>query len=82
MAVTILAGWLVGSSWSRRRLVGFSLFLLSNALWIAWGWHDAAWALVALQAFLVVTNVRGLVKNEPDAAEEPEAERAPQAAPA
>ena len=63
MAVTIAAAWFVSSETNRRRLVGFVLFLVSNALWIAWGWHDAAWALVALQGFLVVTNVRGVVDN-------------------
>ena len=73
MAVTVLATWLVGSSQAGRRLWGFGLFLVSNALWIAWGWHDAAWALVVLQAFLVVMNVRGAKKNE----DEREAEAAP-----
>ena len=63
MAVTVAAGWLTASTRSRRRLAGFALFLVSNALWIAWGWSDAAWALVALQAFLVVTNIRGVVDN-------------------
>ena len=67
MAVTVVAGWLVGSRKRRRRRPGFALFLLSNALWVAWGWHAGAWALVALQGFLAVTNVRGLFKNEPDA---------------
>jgi len=62
-AVTVAAGWLVASEQARRRLWGFGLFLVSNALWIGWGWHDAAWALVALQAFLVVTNVRGVADN-------------------
>jgi hypothetical protein len=61
--VTVLAGWLVASDERRRRLWGFGLFLVSNGLWVAWGWHDAAWALVALQAFLVVTNVRGVADN-------------------
>ena len=67
MAVTVLATWLVGSSQAGRRLWGFGLFLVSNALWIAWGWHDAAWALVVLQAFLLVMNVRGARKNEHEA---------------
>ena len=68
-AVTVAAGWLVASEKAQRRLTGFGLFLVSNALWIAWGWHDAAWALVALQVFLVVTNVRGVADNrEPDGA--------------
>ena len=57
------AAWLTASTQKRRRLAGFGLFLVSNALWIAWGWSDAAWALVALQTFLVVTNIRGVVDN-------------------
>ena len=47
-AVTVVAAWLVASETTRRRLWGFLLFLVSNALWIAWGWHDAAWALYLL----------------------------------
>ncbi len=62
-AVTVVAAWLVASDSERRRLAGFGLFLVSNALWIAWGWHDAAWALVALQAVLVLTNIRGIADN-------------------
>lgn len=62
-AVTVAAGWLVASDESRRRLTGFGLFLISNVLWVAWGWHTAAWALVALQAFLVITNIRGVADN-------------------
>ena len=72
-AVTVAAGWLVPSESERKRLTGFRLFLVSNAQWIAWGWHDAAWALVALQVFLVVTNVRGVVDNRtPDREGSPE----------
>ncbi len=60
MAVTVAATYLVGAQEPGRREVGFGLFLLSNALWIAWGWHDAAWALVILQGFLIVMNLRGV----------------------
>ena len=67
MAITIVATWLVGSSQPQRRMWGFGLFLVSNALWVAWGWHDAAWALVILQVFLAVMNVRGAKKNEDEA---------------
>lgn len=70
-AVTVAAGWLVASETRGRRLVGFVLFLVSNVLWVAWGWHDAAWALVALQAFLAVTNVRGVADNRDE--DDPEA---------
>lgn len=62
-AVTVLAGWLVASDARGRRHAGFALFLLSNALWAAWGWHDGAWALIALQVALLVTNVRGVADN-------------------
>src|SRR6185369_819967 len=52
MAVTVWAAWLVASSVKRRRLLGFWLFLLSNALWVVWGLHTHAWALVLLQLCL------------------------------
>ena len=64
MAVTLLATWLVGSQSATRREVGFWVFLLSNALWVAWGWHAAAWALVALQVGLAGFNLRGARKND------------------
>ena len=64
MVVTIAAAYLVGSESQRRRLVAFWIYLVSNALWIAWGWHDGAWALVALQVALAGMNVRGMRKAE------------------
>ena len=64
MALSLLAAWLVGSRASARRLTGFWVFLSSNALWVAWGWHDEAWALIALNLCLALTNVRGIIKNE------------------
>lgn len=64
MAVTLIAAWLVASSRRPRRRIGFWLFLLSNALWIAWGIPASAWALVALQLGLAATNIRGELKNE------------------
>jgi hypothetical protein len=60
--VAIAASWLVGSTQRRRRCAGFWLFLASNALWIAWGWHSAATALVLLQVALAAMNVRGMTK--------------------
>jgi hypothetical protein len=68
MLVTIVAAWLVGSTSRRRRTVAFWTFLASNALWIAWGWQAAAWALVALQVALAAINIRGARKNDPEAA--------------
>ena len=67
MLVTVLASWFVASTRKRRRKYGFGLFLLSNALWIIWGWHTHAYALVVLQFFLVGMNLRGLSNTEPEA---------------
>jgi hypothetical protein len=67
MIVTVAAAWLVASQVKRRREVGFWVFLLSNVLWIVWGWHDRAYALIALQLALAALNIRGAYKNEPNA---------------
>lgn len=67
MVVTIAAAWLTASSARKRREWGFRLFLASNLLWVAWGWHDHAWALVALQFALAAMNLRGMRRNDPDA---------------
>ncbi|PWF49066.1 hypothetical protein [Massilia glaciei] len=64
MVVTLLAAWMIGSNHARRRMLGFGLFLLSNVLWIAWGWNDEAYALIGLQLGLIIMNVRGILKNE------------------
>ena len=64
MAVTVVAAWLVASRIPYKRAVGFWFFLASNALWVAWGVHDRAWALVGLQFFLAALNARGVYKNE------------------
>lgn len=64
MAVTLYAAYLIGSKRDDRRVLGFSMFVLSNVLWIIWGWHDEAWALIALQVGLFAMNVRGIVQNE------------------
>lgn len=36
----------------------------SNLLWGLWGWHDGAYALIALQVALAVLNIRGVSKTE------------------
>lgn len=64
MVVTIVASWLVASRDERRRGMGFWVFLLSNALWIAWGWHAGAYALLVLQVALIIMNIRGAAKND------------------
>jgi hypothetical protein len=65
MAVTVLAAWLVASNSKRRRQVGFWAFIVSNVLWVAWGWHTDAYALIALQICLAALNIRGVKKAEP-----------------
>lgn len=64
MVVTLCAAFLVGARHARRRIVGFYTFIVSNILWIVWGVHDGAWALIALQAGLCAMNVRGIVRND------------------
>lgn len=64
MLVTLLASWLVASRSTGRRHVGFWLFLSSNALWVAWGWHVGAQALIVLQIGLAALNIRGALKTD------------------
>lgn len=64
MLATVLAAWLVGSNSKPRRNIGFWVFLASNLLWVAWGWHDGAYALIALQFALAALNIRGVSKTE------------------
>lgn len=64
MLVTLFAAYLIGSKRANRRVFGFSMFILSNVLWIAWGIHDEAWALIVLQVALMAMNIRGILKNE------------------
>jgi len=64
MAATVAAAWLVASRSAPKRAVGFWVFLASNILWVAWGLHDRAYALVTLQFCLAALNIRGVYKNE------------------
>jgi uncharacterized MAPEG superfamily protein len=63
-AASVAAAYLVGSNAKDRRNAGFWIFLLSNVLWVIWGLHTSAWALLALQLCLGALNVRGLFKTE------------------
>lgn len=63
MTVTLYSAWLVASQSKKRREHGFLWFLLSNILWVIWGLHDEAYALVALQVGLASLNIRGVLKN-------------------
>jgi hypothetical protein len=63
MVVTVVAAWLVASQRKFKRNWGFWLFLASNVLWIIWGLHDGAYALIFLQLCLAFLNIRGTIKN-------------------
>jgi hypothetical protein len=63
MLASVAAAWLVASQRKRKRNWGFWIFLLSNILWAAWGWHDSAYALIVLQLSLATLNIRGVFKN-------------------
>jgi hypothetical protein len=65
MLSTIMASWWVASQKKHRRQWGFWTFLVSNVLWVIWGWHDHAWALILLQLALALINIRGVSKNDP-----------------
>jgi hypothetical protein len=70
MLVTIAAAWFAASHVQVRRRIGFWLFLVSNVLWVIWGVHAQAWALIILQIFLAFTNIRGARNNDPEVEEE------------
>lgn len=63
-AASVAAAYLVGSNARGRRNTGFWIFLLSNVLWVIWGLHVQAWALIALQVCLAALNIRGLFKTD------------------
>ncbi|MES2819266.1 MAG: hypothetical protein V4812_09820 [Pseudomonadota bacterium] len=64
MLTTVAAAWLIGSLSQHRRTLGFWCFLLSNLLWVIWGWHAQAYALIVLQLCLAGLNIRGVKKND------------------
>jgi hypothetical protein len=67
MAISLAAAWWLGSKRPEKRIFAFSLLIVGNLMWIAWGWGDGAWALIALNAGLLALNVRAIAKNEEDA---------------
>ena len=62
MVLTMVASWLVASTQPGRRELSFWIFLLSNALWVAWGAHTSAVALVVMQFGLAALNIRAARK--------------------
>ena len=62
MAASLVAAYLVASHGTGKRNTGFWIFLLSNVLWVIWGWHTDSYALIALQVGLAALNFRGVSK--------------------
>jgi hypothetical protein len=62
MAASLVAAYLVASRGTRARNAGFWIFLVSNVLWVVWGWHTKSYALIALQVGLALLNFRGVSK--------------------
>jgi hypothetical protein len=56
--------------WSHRNVpggaTGLLVVILSNVLWVVWGWYARAYALIVLQICLVILNLRGAKKNDPE----------------
>ncbi|HJT50924.1 MAG TPA: hypothetical protein VJ734_03190 [Nitrosospira sp.] len=64
MVVNILAVWLLTFPAKRTRHAGFLLSLLSNVLWVIWGLHVQAFAVLGLQFALAALNMRGIRKTD------------------
>ena len=64
MVATLAAAWLVASQSKAKRNWGFWCFILSNILWLIWGWAEKDSALMALQVGLFALNLRGVRKTE------------------
>lgn len=64
MAISLAAAYLLASQKPEKRIIAFWLLIVGNVMWIAWGWGEDAWALIALNLGLMVLNVRGIFKNE------------------
>nr|WP_232013084.1 hypothetical protein [Pseudomonas fluorescens] len=62
MAVTVISACFIGSHRVYRRMIAFWGFILSNALWVAWGLHAEVDAQIVLECLLLVTNARGFKK--------------------
>jgi hypothetical protein len=63
MIVTVISAWFIGSQRPRWRMIAFWGFIVSNALWVVWGLHSDAYALIVLECVLLGMNARGFRKN-------------------
>lgn len=62
MALTLISTWLVATETAWKKILAFICFMLSNALWVLWGWHTQAYALILMQVGLLFLNLRGIRK--------------------
>ncbi|PTR06048.1 hypothetical protein C8R32_1134 [Nitrosospira sp. Nsp5] len=67
MVINILSVWMLTSQSKGKRHAGFLLSLLSNLLWVIWGWHVQAFAVLGLQIALATLNIHGVRKTESNA---------------
>ncbi len=67
MVINILSVWMLTSQSRGKRHAGFLLSLLSNLLWVIWGWHVQAFAVLGLQIALATLNIHGVRKTESNA---------------
>jgi hypothetical protein len=64
MVATLISAWLVASQTKKVRRFGFASFIISNVLWVIWGFYASAYAVIFLQIGLLFLNIRGSIKNE------------------
>ena len=60
MVINVLSVWMLTSQSKGKRHAGFLLSLLSNLLWVIWGWHVQAFAVLGLQIALATLNIHGV----------------------
>ncbi len=78
LIVTVLAAWRVSLKQKNQRRSGFWLFLVSNVLWVIWGIHAQAYAVIALQACLSVSNIHGIISNRKKPSDQSAADEQPE----
>ena len=63
MAFAIMGAPLVASASASRRSAGFTLWLISNGCWLAWGLHTGTWSLFFMQLYFLATSWCGRKNN-------------------
>lgn len=42
-------------------IVGFTISLFSNMLWLLWGYEKKAWGIIVVNACLAVSSINGII---------------------